>query len=341
MRVAIVNDLPLAVEILRRTLALDPAHQLAWVAKDGAEAVRMCAADTPDVVLMDLIMPVMDGVAATREIMRKTPCAILVVTATVEGNAAKVFEAMGQGALDAVSTPVLGSGGRIEGAPELLDKIALLGRLLARPGDKAAEAPARHAPAAARLPFIALGASTGGPAVLAQLLAGLPADCPAAVLVVQHVDARFASGLADWLGASCRLPVTVAAEGQAPAAGRVLVAATDDHLVLGPDRTLHYTPEPRDCPYRPSVDALFESLAAYAPAPGLAALLTGMGRDGARGLLALRRAGWRTLAQDQASCVVYGMPKAAAEYGAAEAMLAPADLARELARFCQTERRST
>lgn len=336
MRVAIVNDLPLAVEVLRRAIALEPAHQLAWVAKDGAEAVARCAEDTPDVLLMDLIMPVMDGVAATREIMRKTPCAILVVTATVEGNAAKVFEAMGQGALDAVSTPVLGPGGRIEGAAELLDKISRLGRLLGRPGAKAAAPQPRPGADAACPRLAALGASTGGPAVLAQLLAALPADCPAAILVIQHVDARFAPSLAGWLAGSCRLPVAVAAEGQAPAPGAVLVAATDDHLVLGPDLRLHYTPDPRDCPYRPSVDAMFESLAAYAPAPGLAMLLTGMGRDGAKGLLALRRAGWCTLAQDKPSSVVYGMPKAAAELGAAESVLDPAGLAAALARFCQT-----
>ena len=138
MRIAIVNDLRMAVEILRRAIAMEPGHQVAWIAYNGAEAVDMCRADRPDLILMDLIMPEMDGVEATRRIMKTCPCPILVVTATVSGNAGKVFEAMGCGALDASATPVLAAGGGIEGARDLLKKIATIGKLT---GKGAASAP--------------------------------------------------------------------------------------------------------------------------------------------------------------------------------------------------------
>src|SRR3989442_12517502 len=130
MRIAIVNDMLIAVEALRRVVSGAPGYQVAWMARDGAEAVVKCAADTPDLILMDLIMPGLDGVEATRQIMMESPCAILVVTATVSGNAPKVFEAMGFGALDAVNTPVLGAHGKLEGATALLNKIATIGKLI-------------------------------------------------------------------------------------------------------------------------------------------------------------------------------------------------------------------
>jgi two-component system response regulator WspF len=141
------------------------------------------------------------------------------------------------------------------------------------------------------------------------------------VVVVQHIAADFATGFASWLQGRTGLPVGLAAEGAAPEAGRVYVAGTDDHLVLGPDRRFSYTAEPRAYPYRPSVDVLFASLAAHWPGPGVAVLLTGMGHDGARGLAQLRGRGWHTIAQDQATSVVYGMPRAAAELNAAAEVL--------------------
>ena len=326
MRIAIVNDLNIAVEMLRRTLALAPQHQLAWIARNGAEAVRQCVQDRPDLILMDLFMPVMDGVEATRRIMQQSPCAILVVTADVADSVSKVFEAMGAGALDAVNTPISGEGDTA--ASPLLHKIEMIGRLIAAPHLPAAPCPPPVAPPVT--PLVVIGASTGGPAALAELLAPLPRTFPAAILIAQHVDVQFAAGLADWLGQACSLEVRTMREGDQPRAGRVLVAATNDHMILTSTRQLAYTPEPLDYPYRPSVTTLFESVAKHWRPPGIAALLTGMGRDGATGLLTLRRAGWRTLAQSRESCVVYGMPKAAEELGAAQQMLSPSQMAQEL-----------
>jgi len=340
MRIAIVNNILLAVEALRRVVNSVPDYEIAWVARNGAEAVERCAADTPDVVLMGLIMPEMDGVEATRRIMAASPCLILVVTSTVGGNAAKVFEAMGYGARDVVHTPVLGGDGRVEGGATLLAKIATLGKLLdIKPRQEVRRRVIPSAPAAASdlPPLVAIGASTGGPAALAHILSRLPGGFPAAVVVIQHVDVQFAAGLADWLQAQTSLKVRLVQDGCRLEVGTVWLAGTNDHLILTPHHTLSYVAEPRDYPYRPSVDVFFKSLAKNGPKPwpGKAAgvLLTGMGRDGAEGLAALRRAEWYTIAQDQASSVVYGMPKAAAEAGAAMQIVSLEAVAFTLVRF--------
>jgi two-component system response regulator WspF len=320
MRIAIVNDLPLAVEALKRAVALKAGHQVAWIARDGAEAVELCAKDTPDLVLMDLLMPGMDGVEATRRIMAGSPCAILVVTVSVGANAWRVFEAMGHGALDAVDTPALGTGDPRESAAPLLAKIDIIARLIVdrSGGTQNPFASPGVTPRAARQNrLLAIGASAGGPAAVAKVLSGLPKNFPAAVVVVQHVDEQFAAGMAEWLSRDATLPVRVAVEGERPVPGTVLLAGTNDHLTLRPGEVLGYTPRPREYVYRPSVDVFFQSITRYWTGEAVGVLLTGMGRDGAVGLKALRNQGHYTIAQDQASCAVYGMPKAAATLHAA------------------------
>jgi two-component system response regulator WspF len=328
MRIGIVDDRALAVEAVRRVLARVPNYQVAWVARDGEEAVRRTAADRPDLILMDLVMPGVNGAEATRRIMAATPCPILIVTATVSGNFGLVYEALGAGAVDAVNTPTLGPDGATAGGDGLLAKIAQVAKKMrSAAGLSSMSIPVlRPAP-----PVVAVGASTGGPQAVAELVGQLPAGFPGAVLLVQHITADFTAGLADWLASKVRLPVRVAQPGEAPAVGTVLVAGRDDHLVVTPDGKLSYTAHPADTPFRPNVDALFGSLAEHWPQPGSAALLTGMGRDGAAGLLRLRRAGWTTYAQDKGSCVVYGMPEAAARLAAAAHVLTPAEIGRAIA----------
>lgn len=324
MRIAIVNDLAIARTVLREVVGSHPGLAIAWEAEDGTDAIERCRGDRPDLVLMDLVMPRCNGAEATRILMAESPCAILLVTATVDGNMPLVFEAMSYGALDAVQTPALDPEGGIAGAAELLRKIENIARLIRF--DTASEhdtllLPRTVRPRESFPPLILLGASTGGPAALRDILARFPADLPAATIIVQHVDVRFAGDFAAWLDEQSGVRVVTAHAGQGLRPGMAYLAATNDHLVLTDAFRLTYQIEPAALAYRPSVDVLFQSVAAHWPNPGVAVVLTGMGDDGAVGLGALRRAGWLTIAQDEASSVVYGMPRAAAEAGAATAIL--------------------
>ena len=317
MRIAIVNDVPLAVEALRRAVAFEPAHEVVWVANNGAEAVRLCAEDIPDLILMDLIMPVMDGVEATRRIMAQSPCAIVIVTIDRQQNVHRVFEAMGYGALDVVDTPVLGGSNPKEAAAPLLRKILNIGWLIGQSEKrvKTVSTPPRVSGTCARI--VAIGSSAGGPAALESLLKDLPKDFKAAIVLVQHVDQVFAAGMAEWLGSSCGLIVRLARDGETPQQGVVLLAGTNHHIRLLKNGTLAYTAEPVNEIYRPSIDVFFESVAQYWNGEAVGVLLTGMGRDGAQGLKLMRQQGFLTIAQDQQSSSVYGMPKAAAAIDAA------------------------
>lgn len=331
MKIGIVNDLPIAVEALRRALEFRPQHQIAWVARDGAHGIAMCAKETPDVVLMDLIMPGIDGVEATRRIMAATPCAILIVTDRVDANTARVFDAMGHGAIDAVDTPVLRGGEPQGGAATFLQKIDTISKLV---GTR------RFIPNAdtfgdtwvlkRRDRLVAIGASAGGPVAVKQVLSGLSGNFQAAIVIIQHVDERFAPGMAEWLSRESPVQVRVAKEGDRPAAGTALLAGTNDHLVLKAADRLGYTAEPREQAYRPSVDVFFESVGKHWPGDAVGVLLTGMGRDGAKGLKTLRAKGHYTIAQDEATSAVYGMPKAAATLGAAVDILPLARIASRL-----------
>jgi two-component system response regulator WspF len=224
-----------------------------------------------------------------------------------------VYEAMGHGALDAVDTPALSPGDEMQGARALVDKIGLIAKLVG----STAPTP-KQTVSGAQLPrLVVIGASTGGPKALCDLLAPLPQEWNVAIVVVQHVDVTFAAGLASWLGDRTGKKVRVAVPGDVPTAGEVLIAGTNDHLVLTSGRALDYRVEPQKIFFRPSVDVFFESVAAHWPRHGTAVILTGMGRDGAAGLLALREKGWHTIAQNEATSVVWSMPKAAIEAGAA------------------------
>lgn len=336
MRIGIANDVPTVAESLRRIVITRPGTRVIWMAKDGAEAVAMCAKETPDLILMDMIMPNVDGVEATRRIMSSTPCAILIATSSVGTNAQRVFEAMGYGALDAIDTPTLTTDSRA-GVQTLLATIDRIAKVVGSRSGKFAAIPATHVTQPILQPggLVAIGSSAGGPAALAKILGGLPKDFAASIVIVQHVDDRFAISMADWLNRVSPLPVRVAVEGEQPAAGTVLLAGTRDHLAFKTSHRIGYTPDPKDYVYRPSVDVFFQSVARHWRGEGVGLLLTGMGRDGAVGLKALREHGWHTIAQDKATSAVYGMPKAAAELGAAVEVLPLEKIAGKLMRIFQ------
>jgi two-component system, chemotaxis family, response regulator WspF len=342
MRVAIVNDMPLAIEALKRLILSNPAFKIAWTAANGDAAIRNCLADKPDVILMDLVMPGISGAETTREIMKKSPCAILVVTATVAGNFKLVNEAMGYGAYDAVETPSIN--GNTNSASQLMAKLVDVERINQRlqgntkitpapPTKPAFVSPGGSQQLTSLPPIVAIGCSTGGPAALELILSQLKSTFPAAILVSQHIGEEFAASLVQWLTSRCKLRIRAAEPGNRPEAGTVYIAATSNHLILATNGTLQYSPHPIENPYRPSVDALFNSIADAGCQPRVAVLLTGIGNDGARGLLRLRQAGWHTIAQDEATCVVYGMPQAAAKLGAASRVLALQDIPFNLEAF--------
>ncbi len=346
MRIGIVNDVILAREALRRVLVSSPNHKVAWTANDGGEAIARAREDRPDLILMDLFMPGIDGVEATRQIMCQSPCAILVVTATVSGHLDKVYEAMGHGALDAIDTPTLAPRGEVAGTQLLLNKIESIGKLIGEPTEPspdrcdAATSPPMSAGTSLPLPalhgLIVLGASTGGPRALVEVLSGLPASLDAGIIIVQHLDSSFSQGLGQWLFEQTGRRVTLITEGHVPRPGEVLLAGTNDHVILSEYRRLNYSIEPRMNRYRPSVDVFFESLARNWPMPGVAVLLTGIGQDGARGLLQLRNQGWWTIAQEASSSVVGDMPKSAAEIGAAQEILPLSRIADAITRRLRT-----
>lgn len=330
MRIGIVNDMDMACAAMRQVIAMTAGLEFAWEAHDGQAAIDHCAQDTPDLILMDLYMPVMDGVEATRQIMARSPCPILVVTSSVEDHAAMVFEAMGAGALDAVSTPTLvSSDGELQ-AKELVHKIRTIGKLLN------IQTLPRCAPPVSDRWLLAIGSSTGGPNALAAILSRLPANIQLPVAIIQHVDEAFAGGLGDWLNKVSSLPVRVAREGDQLEPGKVLLAGTNNHMVYTRLNNLSYTPEPVSLVYRPSVDVFFDSLAQYWQGNIIAVLLTGMGRDGAEGMLKLKRKGAYTIAQNQDTCAVFGMPKAAIELHAADAVLPIDDIAQAILRHLTT-----
>lgn len=332
MKVAIVNGTRSIAEALRRVVVKE--HEVIWVAHSGAQAVQFCAEIHPDLILMDLLMPELDGVETTRLIMNSTPCAILIVTASPEQNVNQTFRALGAGALDVVATPVLSD--QRAGDLMLLKKMKTIGTLIAahrRPTGLGTPSLSEALPTGSQPHvdlLLAIGASTGGPVALANLLSSwtLPDHC--AVVIVQHIDRAFADSFAQWLGGQVNAPVSVIEDGAALTPGKIYMAKTNHHLVLGPGHRLSYSEEPLDYPYRPSIDVFFHSVARHWGKRAIGVLLTGMGRDGAQGLLAMRQAGKLTIAQDEASSAVYGMPRAAAEIHAAVQILSLEKIGRVL-----------
>jgi two-component system, chemotaxis family, protein-glutamate methylesterase/glutaminase len=334
VRVLVVEDSTTVRRHLCGALGADPAVEVVAEASDGKQAIHLCETLRPDVVTMDMMLPVMTGLSATEYIMAHCPTPILIVSSsTNRGEIFKTYEALAAGAVDVLEKP---TGGEADGEWErkLLATVKLVSRirtvrhvrarlgLLGQSQPSPRFLPASHPHLQQAYQVVAIGASTGGPGAVLDILRSMPRDFPLPMLLVLHINEPFASSFAEWLDGQTGFRVAYPADGQpvAAAAGRVSMAPPDFHLVVRGGR-FRLTQDPLRHSCRPAVDTLFESLAGEYGASAAACLLTGMGRDGAAGLLEIRRAGGLTIAQDEASSVVYGMPREAVLLGAAERVL--------------------
>ena len=327
IRVVIADDSLVAREMLSQILSSDAGIEVVGQATDGIEAVELVARLRPDLVTMDIHMPHMDGLEATERIMAFTPTPILVVSSSVYGEGmGRAFDALNRGALEVIKKPEPREWADLDRiGRELLRKVKILARVrvithvTGRRERRAAGgswAPAAHA----ERTIVAIGSSTGGPSALRGVFEALPAEFPAPVLVVQHIAEGFIPGLVAWLDAGCRISVVVAEKGTVPQSGVVYLAPTGANMVLSRGRIDLVDPQPGQL-YVPSADTLFESVGTEAGGAAVGALLTGMGADGARGLASLHDHGALTIAQDEDSCTVFGMPRAAIELGAVDEVL--------------------
>lgn len=332
MRIAIVNDNNTNLMILKYIIEKQTDYEIAWMTHSGADAIQKCKEDTPDLILMDMIMPKMDGVDTTRIIMVETPCAILIVTASISGNTAMIFKAMSYGALDVVQTPFSNVTDIDVENENFLRKLKIVNNLISTDNKKNISLSQQDSTPEklSCKKIVVIGASTGGPGVLATILKLLPADFPAPIIIVQHVDSSFAHNFALWLNDQSNLSVRTAEEGEHPKIGTVLVAGKNEHLIMTKNEKLTYSELQKDLIYKPSVDVLFNSVAKYWQGDVIAALLTGMGKDGAQGLDSINKRGGHTITQTKETCAVYGMPKAADELGVSSQSLAPEEIAQSI-----------
>lgn len=344
-RVLVVEDSLTTRRYLVEVLSSHPNFEVVGEAEDGKRAIELCQTLRPDVMTLDMMMPVMSGVAVTEYVMAYCPTPILVVSAsTNRGEIYKTYDALAAGALDVLEKP---DGNEPDGvwesklvsAVKIAARVKVITHIRAKisPGSlgRVPVAPSTFVSSngATSVRIIAIGGSTGGPAAIVEILRGLPTGFPVPILLVIHIGDPFGAAFADWLDGQTTMRVRYAKDGEPlPMLGQagVVMAPPGLHLVVQHGKLrLSSGPERNSC--RPSVDVLFESLAQELGAQTTACLLTGMGRDGASGLLALRRAGAMTLAQDEATAVVFGMPKEAILIGAAKQVLALDQIAAALA----------
>ncbi len=341
LRVLIADDSAFMRQSIARTLTA-AGFEIAGQAKDGNDAVAQVVALGPDVVTMDFNMPGLDGAGAVREIMRRRPTPVVMFSAHTRQGARETFEALGAGAVDFVTKPA----GEVSAdlskiAAELTRKLTVAAAARPRaPAAAAAPKPrATTAPGASagtttlpgglpRLCVIAV--STGGPAALSELIPALPGDLRLAVIIVQHMPAHFTATLAERLDAQSQLTVREAVTGDRPMPGLALIAPGDRHLELDDRGHVVLTDGGPVHGCRPAADVTMISAAKVYGRRTVGVVMTGMGKDGAAGALAIKKADGKTFAQDQASCVIYGMPKAAVELGAIDEIVPLDELAAHL-----------
>lgn len=362
IRVFLVDDSPLALVMLKRLLATSPDIEIVGTARDGREALAAFKRAMPDVICTDYHMPNMDGLALIQETMAVFPRPILVISSTIKPDERhNAFPLLAAGAVDLFPKPCADTPFE-QAAAELTQKIKLLSGIMvisrrastsnavargavterpsaeARSGDTTSDAAPEvvlpHKTGLVRM--IAVGASTGGPQVLQTIFTGLPADFPCPILCVQHISQGFLNGLVEWLALQCRVRVKIAEDNEIAVPGTVYFAPENTHLETNGRGRLIYAPAAPVDGHKPSITVTFESLAQHYRHSALGVLLTGMGSDGASGLDSIRRAGGTTLAQDEATCVVFGMPKQAIARGAAQFVLPPAEITTSLIRLTAT-----
>lgn len=329
IRVLLVDDSPLSVEIICRMLATAPEIQIVGSASNGVEALELIPRVRPHVICTDMHMPEMDGVELTREVMARHPLPILVLSVSVQADEGhNIFQMLEAGALDILAKPRAG----LETdfgvtAHDLITKIRILAGVKVITRRRRAENAPALPPPSLPVPvtfsprIIGIGASTGGPQALEQVLRSLPADFPLPLVCVQHIAEGFMPGLVNWLAGTCRIRVCTAVEGASPLAGSAYFPSDSRHLEIDAAGKFRCSGALPFSGHRPSVDIAFSSLARHFGAGVVGVLLTGMGQDGAQGMLDIARAGGLTIAQDEQSSVVFGMPRRAIELGAARHVL--------------------
>jgi two-component system response regulator WspF len=339
MKIGIVNDTLMAAQVIAMVLEKSGKHDVLWTVANGAEAITRCVQQQPDLILMDLVMPGLNGAETTREILKRCSVAVLVVTASVGTNCSLAFQAMGAGALDVIATPTLNNQA---GQEAFLRKIGQIQAIISTAQEPAPSPPVCRPDdlscggdgTAGRL--VAIGCSAGGPTALSEILSSLPPLPDTAVVLVQHIDQRFVGELVEWLTSKSLCPVHLATEDALLRPETVYVSAAAGHLEVHACARLRYTDQPLGLACKPSVDVLFASIVRNWRGRAMGAVLTGMGRDGANGLLQMRARGFLTLAQDQATSAIFGMPKAAAVNGAAAEVLPLRAIAARIQRWSQT-----
>jgi len=354
INVLIVDDSPVVREFLIHVLGSDPQIRVIGTAANGEEALEAAGRKKPDVITMDIHMPKMDGFEATRRIMETSPVPIIIVSgSSTTDEVATAFHALEMGALTVVPKPNgLGHAEYETTARELVQTVKLMSEVKvvkrwARQSRAATTAP-RPAPAGetaikhahpARIELVAIGASTGGPQVLHTILSALPGDFPAPVLVVQHIANGFLQGLVEWLAGTCALPVCIAQHNMSLQPGQVYVAPDGLQMGVRQGGIINLFPgEPEDG-HRPSVTYLFRSVAEVYGRNAVGILLTGMGKDGAEGLKRMKERGAVTIAQDERTSIVHGMPGEAINQDAVMYVLTPDEITVKL-KNCSTSEKS-
>lgn len=340
IKVLIVDDSALIRQLLTSIFSGDPEIEVVGAAPDPHVARRLIKETNPDVVTLDIEMPRMDGLTFLEKIMRLRPMPVLMISSLTQKGADATLRSLELGAVDFIGKPTIDvQHGLSAAAEEIVAKVKAAAKAKVRPLAAVPTGEPRPAPSFAYSStewVIAIGASTGGVTALREVITGLPADCPA-TLVTQHMPAKFTATFAPRLDSFAAATVKEAGDGDRVLPGHVYLAPGDRHLELvrsGANYVCRLSNDPPVAGHRPSVDVLFRSLAAVAGERGIGAILTGMGRDGADGLLEMREAGATTIGQDEATSVVYGMPRAAQEIGAVGRQLPLSKIAEAILESC-------